>query len=426
MKHMKHILSLMLALLMTMTMLIGCTSSESDSDSLVIWSYDMAVTQAQVEEYLKVYPDAKIEVVPVDGGSYEQLLQTALFIDDEMPDIIWGDYFSRGKIFSLGICEDLSQEPYNLDTSLMSPWVLETCKNEQGQVLGIEHGPAPTGLMYKRDICLQYLGTDDPYELSEMFSTWEGLLEACRTIYRESNQTIIPFASIGDVYSLITGMLNLPWVVDGKQNADAVCDGIFPLLEIFVTEGLCANVDQWTAAYYNSYNKDKYAFHICPQWAMDYHVKENAPDQAGNLGICCSVGGMFSWGGTTYSIYNKSDKKEEAWQFIQWALLSEEGQKSFIGNIIANGGSGVVGTLATLYSDPIYDREDPFFGGQKVLKFYAEHMDQVNARPVTKYDTAIGDSLGLVLNSMKNGYTAEQCKEAVMAELKLKLPELFK
>lgn len=422
---MKRILSLFLALLMTMTMFVGCNNSGDADSPLVIWSYDTAVTQAQVEEYLKVYPDAKIEIVPVDGGTYEQLLQTALFLDEDVPDIIWGDYFSRGKIFSLGICEDLSQEPYNLDTSLLSPWVLELCKNEEGQVLGIEHGPAPTGILYKRDICLQYLGTDDPDELSEMFSTWEGLLEACRTIYRESNQTITPFASIGDVYCIITGMVNMPYFVDGKQNVDAVCDAIFPLLETFVQEGLCAKVDQWTAAYYSSYNKDKYAFHICPQWAMDYHIKENAPDQAGNLGICCSVGGMFSWGGTTYSIYNKSDKKEEAWQFIQWALLSEEGQKSFLNNLFANGGSGVVGTLATLYDDPIYDREDPFFGGQNVLKFYTEHMDQTTGRPVTKYDTAIGDSLGLVLNSMKNGYSAEQCKEAVMAELKLKLPELF-
>ena len=73
----------------------------------------------------------------------------------------------------------------------------------------------------------------------------------------------------------------------------------------------------------------------------------------------------------------------------------------------------------------MYDRVDEFFGGQNILKFYTEHMNAVNARPVTKYDTAFSDSLGLVLNSMKNGLSAEECKAKVMEEFRLKLPELF-
>ena len=425
---MKKCLAFLLSALLFMGIFAGCGPTENAGDKpLVIWSYDVPTTEAMVEEYKKVYPDAQFEVVPVDGNSYEQLLQTALFVESDVPDIIWGDYFSRGKIFSLGVCEDLSKAPYNLDTSLVSDWVIELCKNEQGELLGIESGPAPTGLLFKRDICLQYLGTDDEAELSEMFSTWDGFLNACRKIYNDSNHTVVPFASIGDVYCVVVGMLNIPYMVDGKQNIDAVCDGVFPLMEIFVKEGLCGRIDQWTAAYYSSYNNSKYAFHICPAWCPDYHIKENAPDQAGNFGICLPAGGkMFSFGGTSYSIYKGSSNKEAAWQFIQWALLTEEGQRNTQANIIANGGSGGVGTLATLYNDPMYDREDAFFGGQNILKFFTENMDKVNARPLTKYDTAFSDSLGLVLNSMKNGLSAADCKTKVMDELRLKLPELFK
>lgn len=432
---MKKVISILLTAAMLLGMLCGCGSTESEPESggngdsgkaLVIWSYDTATTKAMVDEYKLVYPDANIEIVPVDGNAYSQLLQTALFAETEVPDVIWGDYFARGRIFSLDICEDLTQPPYNLDTSLISPWVLDLCKNEEGQVLGIESGPAPTGLLYKRDICKEYLGTDDPDELSAMFETWDGFLDACRKIYSDSNGKVVPFASIGDVYCVVVGMLNIPYMVDGKENIEKVCDEVFPLMEVFVKEGLCGKIDQWTAAYYTSYNNSKYAFHICPAWAPDYNVKENAPDQAGNFGICLPPGGkMFSFGGTTYSVYSGSKMKEEAWQFIQWTLLTEEGQKNVNARIVANGGSGGVGTLATMYDDDMYKRNDEYFGGQNILGYYVAHMDDVNARPVTKYDTTFSDSLGLVLNSMKNGLSAEDCKETVMDELRLKLPELF-
>lgn len=402
---------------------VGCGSDDYD---LTIWSYDTATTEAMVSEYKKVNPDVDINIVPVDGNAYINLLQTALFVEEDVPDILWGDYFSRGKLFSLDICEDLSQEPYNLDTGLIKDWVLELCKDEEGRLLGVESGPAPTGLLYKRDLCEQYLGTSDEAELSEMFATWEGFFDACKTICEESGGEVVPFASIGDVYCIIVGMENVPYMKDGKQNIEAVCDAVFPKLEQFVAEGLCGKMDQWTAAYYTSYNNPKYVFNICPAWCMDYHIKGNAEDQAGNLGICKPAGGkLFSFGGTSYSIYNRSPNKEAAWDFIHWALLTEEGQKNTQKAILDAGGSGGIGTLATLYGDPMYDREDEFFGGQKILKFFLDNMDNVNARPVTQYDTTFSESLGLCLNSMKNGKTAAECKETVMAELKLKLPELF-
>lgn len=427
---MKRIASIIIVVLLVTSALLVFGACNQKKDEIIMWSYDTFTTNAMLEEYAKVYPEdaAKIRVVPVDGNAYMSLLQTALFVEEEVPDIIWGDYFSRGKLFSLGVCEDLSKPEYNLDTSLISDWVLDLCKNEDGEILGIESGPAPTGLVYKRDICKQYLGTDNPEELSKKFETWESFVAACETIYEDSNHQVIPFASIGDVYCIIVGMENVPYMKDGKQNIDAVCDAVFPKLEEFVNKGLCGKMDQWTAAYYTSYNNDKYAFNICPAWCPDYHIKENAKDQVDNLGVCLSAGGkMYSFGGTTYSIYSKSTHKQEAWQFINWALLTEQGQRSVHDNVIAKGGTGGVGTLKTLYGDEsMYGGSSELFGGQKVTKFFLDHMDQVNARPLTKYDTTFSESLGLVLNSMKNGKSAEDCKTQVMDEVKLKLPELFK
>jgi len=405
----------------------ACAATTEDGYDVVMWSYDAELTDIMIAEFNKIYPDIKVQNVPVDGNAYDQLLQTALFVDEDVPDIIWGDYFKRGKIFSLDILDTLTEAPYDLDTSLISDWVLDLGKDEDGNIVGVEAGPAPTGLLYKRNLTLEYLGTDDPEELSEMFATWESFLTACRKIKEDSGGTVTPFASIGDVYCILVGMTNVPYLVDGMSNVEAVCDAVFERLEVFVDEGLCGRMDQWTAAYFTTYNNDNYVFNICPAWAPDYHIKKNALDQDGNLGICMPPGGkMFSFGGTTWSIYKNARDKEAAWTFLNWCLLTEEGQVNITDAVIANGGSGGVGSLATLYGNAdIYGNEDAFFGGQKILDFFVSNMDNVNARPLTKYDTTIGDSLGLVLNSMKNGKSAAECKIQIMDELRLKLPEIF-
>jgi len=426
---MKRIIRAMLALVLAALSVstVACANTSESGFDVVMWSYDAELTDIMIAEFNKVYPDIKVKNVPVDGNAYSQLLQTALFVEEDVPDIIWGNYFQRGKIFSLDILEDLTQAPYNLNTSLISDWVLELGKDQQGRVVGIEAGPAPTGLLYKRNLALQYLGTDDPEALSQMFLNWESFLAACRKIKEDSGGLVIPFASIGDVYCILIGMTNIPYLVDGMSNVEAVIDAVFEKLEIFVDEGLCGRMDQWTAAYYTTYNNERYVFNIAPAWAPDYHIKRNAPDQEGNLGIAMPPGGkMFSFGGTTWSIYKNAPNKEAAWTFLQWCLLTEQGQRNIYDAVVANGGSGGVGSLSTLYDDEaMYGQEDAFFGGQKILQFYVGNMDNVNARPLTPFDTTIGDSLGLVLNSMKNGLSAAECKTQVMDELRLKLPEIF-
>ena len=69
----RRLLSLFLtgALLCGSIALSGC--APKDDFDLNIWSYDTATTEAMVSEYNKVYPDVKINIVPVDGNAYINL-----------------------------------------------------------------------------------------------------------------------------------------------------------------------------------------------------------------------------------------------------------------------------------------------------------------------------------------------------------------
>lgn len=405
------------------------SSNKNPSDytgTINIWEYSDELMQIIVKEFNKVYPNVTVNLLPVDGNSYDQKLQTALTSGTEVPDIIWLNYFQRGKLHSLDILDNLSLPPYSVDKTKIQDWVVMLGENEKKEFVSIESGPAPTALLYKRSIVKQYLGTDDPAQLSEMFKEYDGFLQACRDIKTKSNGTVSPITSIGDLYTIIDGMSTLPYIKDGKLNAANVCDAVFPKMEPFIKEDLVGKIDQWSPSYNAAYNDNAYCFTICPAWATDYSIKPNAPDQDGNLGLCMPVGGkMFNFGGTSVGIYKNSANKEIAWLFLNWYLLSESGVKA-IDQALKNAGfSGGTGPLKTLYSDKsIYSKNDPFFGGQDILQFFINNMDKVNVRPLTKYDLTIGNSLGLGTSILKAGGNAEKCKEKILAELKIKLPEL--
>jgi multiple sugar transport system substrate-binding protein len=398
---------------------------EDYSGQFTMWEYSDELMQIVVKEFNKTYPNIKVNLLPVDGNIYDQKLQTALAAGTEIPDIIWLNYFQRGKLNAFDIFDELDKPPYNIDRSKFENWLTTLGENENKQLVSIEFDPAVMGLLYKRDISKKYIGTDDPAELGKLFSNYDNFLKACRDIKEKSQGKILPFASLGDVYVILDGMANNPYIKDKKLNATSVCDSVFPKLEVFVKEGLCGKIDQWSPSYYAALNSPDYCFSICPSWAVDYHIKPNAPDQKGNFGVCVPPGGkLLHFGGTGFAINKNSKNKEAAWQFFKWYLLSEEGARTIFSAERKLDRSGQIGPLKSLYADKtLYSSKDEFFGKQDVLKFFVDNINLVNVRPVTKYDTTIGNSLGLGLSVLKAGGDAAKCKEKILAELKIKLPE---
>lgn len=444
---MKRLAGILLSLvLLVTTIFIGCESNKKDENQtpiqktsdksnttekkpgdlngeITIWEYSSELMKKIVEGFNQVYPNIKVSTVPVDGSAYDQKLQTTLSAGGELPDIIWLNYFQRGKLHSLDILENLEADPYNVDRSKILDWVVDLGSNERGELVSIETGPAPTGIVYRRDIVKEYLGTDDPEELGNMFKDFDTFIEKIKVIKEKSNDEILPFSSIGDAYTILDGITSVPYIKNGNLNIMEVCNTVFPKLEAMVNDGLVGKIDQWSPAYNASFASGKYAFGICPMWAPDYLIKPNAEGESGKFGVIAPPGGkMFNFGGTSNGIWKDSKNKELAWEYMRWTLLTVEGQK-----LMSEAGGGGIGPLKEPYQiEGFYSKPDEFFGGQDLSKFWAENINNVSVRLLTKNDSIFGSAMGLGVSAIKTGLNAEKAAKKVEDEVILKLPEFKK
>ena len=121
-----------------------------------------------------------------------------------------------GKFYEMGICEDISAEPYNIDKDLLIPYLVDIGTDNEGTFIGIPNTAAPGGLFYRRDLAKEYLGTDDPEEIAAMMPTWQDFIEVGKDVVAKSGGSV---SMIPGMDSLVYPMVNqtgLSWK-DGNK-----------------------------------------------------------------------------------------------------------------------------------------------------------------------------------------------------------------
>lgn len=443
---MRKALSLALVLLMAIALLAGCGGSGSSAPApaesqpastaapesgtgpesepaeltgkIVMWGWQEELPI--LNGYRETHPGVELEFVMVDSGDYLTKIQSTLASGGQLPDIIWGEILTRGKLFEMDILEDLSQAPYNIDLSLFEEYVVPTMTNEAGEVLGVEWGQNPAGLAYRRNLATEYLGTDDRTEIEAMFPDWDAFIEKGKEVVAQSGGSVYMLPSLGDVYYILNGQSTTPRVADGKINEAAALE-LFTGIAKFRDAGIVSKVEQWTPAWFASFGTDEAVFHPMASWGIGNHVKPNDPNGEGNWGIIVPPGGGFSWGGLSYSVSKTSENKELAWDFIQWAAMTDEG------NAIQMS-MDVIPSMATARANPYFSEyEDPYFGDTKPLEVLVQEVvPTIHVNQITPYDMTDIIAMELVLSSMNADYsiTPEQATELYLEEMLNGAPEL--
>lgn len=88
------------------------------SGEVTIWGWDE--TEVLKDELAEVYPDVTINYVTIAQADFPQKIQTTLASGAQMPDIIQLEATTRGKMYSLGCWENLSEAPYNVDKNIFT------------------------------------------------------------------------------------------------------------------------------------------------------------------------------------------------------------------------------------------------------------------------------------------------------------------
>lgn len=139
------------------------------SGTVKVWDWDEAFQKGMIVEFNKKYPNIKVEVTVVNPNDYLQKLQSGIASGSDVPDVILGESAYRGKLFDLGVLDNLEAAPYNFDKSTILDYVVPYVSNSKGEVIAVDQSLTPAGFAYRRDLAKQYWGTDDPAELEKRF-----------------------------------------------------------------------------------------------------------------------------------------------------------------------------------------------------------------------------------------------------------------
>ena len=401
------------------------TNPEDITGTVVIWDWDGGTQQKYVDKFNEVYPNVTVEVQDVAWDDYMTKLQTSYVSGMELPDIILGEMAWRGTLFEMNICENLEEAPYYLDRNDMVPSSIPLVSDQNGNILGVEMQVTPAGFAYKRDLAVEYLGTDDPEEVGEMIKDWDAFLAVGKQVNEKSGGKVKMMVSLGDVLLSVINQ-NVVDYVDGA-NVD-ITEKMSRPLDITMQmrdAGIIGNVEMYSASWYSAYASDEYLFYEAGAWCPPLVIVPNDPQGEGNWAVTMPPEGSFNLGGTTLSIYKDSKNKEAAWAYLQFIYFSEQGG-SYMYDLTGN-----YSCYQPYYSSGYSPMEkegpvDKFFGGQSLVKYYVEEAAP-NAGTVsqTKYDAIINDVFQALTPKFMSDTSIDSAKalELFKEEVALKAPD---
>lgn len=410
----------------TMTGTVGVTAGAEEEQEITIWCWDTSDNGKNMNAGFTEATGIKVNMVAVESKDMTQKLQTTLASGGEMPDIAWLEATFRGKLLSLDIWEDITQDPYNFDVSQVPEYLIPLETSESGQYVGPEC-PSVAGMAYKRELAREYLGTDDPQELAAMLQDWDSFIEKGKEVQEKSGGTVFMLSSLGAAGQMLKGQSSVPFIDGDKLNLEESMKPILEKLLEIKQAGIADVLDFSSAEEGASYADDIHIFYPCANWSVEFTIKPNDKDGIGRWGFMLPPGGPFPWGGTVMGVPKTAKNKEAAAEYVKFIFGSEEGA------ILQRDCKGNFSPYKPVYEqEDFYSRSDEYFAGQDVLKAIAQEVlpNITEVRAPSKYDQDIDDVYNLVLKSINadvNGeLTADELIESMTEELLIKQPDLEK
>lgn len=417
MKKRLALLSLMSALALTLTGCGGGSSSSSsgaadsnadanNKETITIWCWDPNYNIPAMEKaknfYLEKNPNVDFEMVDMAKADVEQKLTANLMANatNDLPDIVLIEDYNAEKYLRsyAGSFADLTD---SIDYSQFVDYKVKLMTVE-GRTYGVPFDSGVTVLYYRADI-LKEAG----YEARDLENlTWTDYLALQKDIQAKTGKALfandrqdtgflrIMMQSAGTWYTNAEGKLNL------KGN-DVLEESLETLKAIASEEGLIPAVDwsTWIAPLASGDSASvatgiwitgtvKQATDQSGLWAATQipRLNHTASKNASNLG------------GSSWYVLESSKEKDIAIDFLKEIYA---GNDAFYQDILTE--IGAVGSYQPALAGEAFQKEDPFFGGQKVMADVASWMKDIPAVNYGSYTYEIDDAIKAQLSDFYDG-----------------------
>lgn len=362
-----------------------------------------------------------IQVVP--NTDYEAKIRPLLATGQGVPDIFVGEAAYVRQFVEAGYWTDLTEEPFNADTSDMFEYAVEMGTNDEGEVVALTWQTTPGGWFYRRSIAREYFGTDDPEEISQIFSSWDSVLEAAETLKQESNGEVSFFPGIGEtLFRVFYTARTEPWISeDNEFQIDEEIQEYLRVAKEVRDNDYDARLNDWSGPWFEAMNttpEDANVFvYGFPTWGLQF-VLNGQEQSAGDWGLASSPE-PFTWGGTWLGIYEGSDNKALAWEFIKMMTQDEEWMTEYSER-----------ATEFMSSESVMEEVKEGFtsdvlAGQNPLEFFYDQVQYVDATAIQGYDYQINQILMQVMNEyLGDQLTYDEAMDALGRRVKEAFPRV--
>lgn len=340
-----------------------------------IWSWNVAAKclDAATPAFERNYPHIDANVV-MSGTMLQSRLLLSLISGVGAPDVTQLQCVEAPHYVASGRLMDLTAlaAPYEKQ---FSPAFWANCIHE-GRVYAIPWDMGPCAVFYKRDLFKKYAVDLDAVK------TWDDYVTLGERIYDSSGgrTKLLPMSvgGLGPYYEmLIQQARGGIFDAQGRIAVDTPATrSVLRVLRRILKSRARADISVFSHEFFASLSKDNVASYPIAVW-FGSSIKDYAKQTSGNWGVfrlpAIEPGGLrvSNWGGSVLAIPDQSRHKEESWRFIEFALCTRQMQ-------LANyRDHDLFPTLLTTFDDPLFDEPDPFFGGQKVRRFFSADIDKI-------------------------------------------------
>jgi multiple sugar transport system substrate-binding protein len=400
---------------------ISSNEETYDSGTVTIWGWDKPRDNV-LQGFKNKYPNIAINYVNVSSGDMMKKLQVSLASRSDLPDILMIERDFRGQLVYMDLLENLEADPYNFNRSLIFDYDVPQNSNEYGKIVSVPMDMSIAGLAYKRELTKQYFGTDDPKELQALLSNWDQFIAKGKDVLEKSGGKVYMFTSLREAWQIIAGQDLEPYATGSSINVNKLATLLVRIRKLS-DAGIIDKLDKSSPESNNSFAQNNHIFYPAAIWSPRYQIEPNDTNGSnGRWGLMVPPGGGFMWGGSSFGIPHKAKNKEQAWKFIQWAQLSQEGAE-------ANKKDGIFTHYKAAYDNPGFiNWKTPWFGEQDIGITFFQDIDAVtNYLPLSKYDdTILSNGVVIALKTLASDpeISNEELIEKVTKSIKRVAPEL--
>ncbi|MFE0156632.1 ABC transporter substrate-binding protein [Nonomuraea sp. NPDC059007] len=343
------------------------------SGNIEIWSWDVAAKALQrlAPEFEKANPGVKVKVTDIGYDNAYDKITVGLKSGAGLPDIItledtavpgYAENFPGGLVDLTSVAGK-----YKAD---FDPAKWKAASTAKG-LYALPWDSAPVGLYYRRDYFEK--AKVDPGSLA----TWDDAVKAGEKIKQATGKRLfVSDLSTAAGFTTLLQQLGQGYFVDGKVAVNSTSAvRALTLLKTLKDKDLLQNEKGWDGRV-TATKQGKAATQPTAAW-WSGTLTADMPELSGKFGVvplpAFDAGGSRTSanGGSALSITAQTKNQQTAWAFLDWMLASKERQVSMMRT------EALFPAYLPALSDPLFDEPQPYFGGEKVNRMFADQVKQI-------------------------------------------------